>query len=91
MARLDRVGAAKPVAQLSATLGRDFSYAVLQPELLAHHYTEAGLGAQALPYWHRAGQQAIERSANLEAISHLRTGLAVLHTLPETPALAPGL
>jgi predicted ATPase len=55
-----------------------------QPELVAHHYTEAGLGAQAIPYWQLAGQQAIERSANLEAISHLTQGLEVLQTLPET-------
>lgn len=34
-----------------------------QPELLAHHYTEAGLIEQALPYWQKAGQRAIERSA----------------------------
>ena len=56
-----------------------------QPELLAHHYTEAGLSAQAVPYWQRAGQRAIERSANVEAISHLTKGLEVLKTLPETP------
>jgi hypothetical protein len=39
-----------------------------QPELLAHHYTEAGLSAQAIPYWQQAGQRAIQRSANAEAI-----------------------
>ena len=55
-----------------------------QPELLAHHYTEAGLPEQAVPYWHTAGQRASERSAHVEAISHLRTGLALLQTLPET-------
>jgi len=58
--------------------------AATQPELLAHHYTEAGLGKQALLCWQRAGQRALERSANLEAISHLRKGLEVLKTLPET-------
>src|SRR5712691_7799045 len=56
-----------------------------QPELLAHHYTEAGLTQQAVHYWHKAGQSAVERSAHVEAISHLRTGLALLQTLPETP------
>src|SRR5438094_1018788 len=56
-----------------------------QPELLAYHYTEAGLIAQAVGYWHRAGQRAIERSAHVEAMRHLRTGLALLATLPETP------
>jgi class 3 adenylate cyclase/predicted ATPase len=56
-----------------------------QPELLAHHYTEAGLTEKAVYYWHQAGQRASERSAHVEAISHLRTGLALLQTLPETP------
>jgi TOMM system kinase/cyclase fusion protein len=56
-----------------------------QPELLAHHYTEAGLPAQALPYWQRAGQRAVERSANVEAISHFTNGLELLKTLPEAP------
>ena len=56
-----------------------------QPELLAQHYTEAGLTEQAVPYWQQAGQRAIERSAYVEAIAHLRQGLALLQTLPETP------
>ena len=56
-----------------------------QPELLAQHYTEAGLTEQAVPYWQLAGQRAIERSAHVEAIAHLRQGLAFLPTLPETP------
>src|SRR5262249_5444823 len=56
----------------------------IQPELLAQHYTEAGLMPQALPYWQKAGQRAIERSAHVEAIGHLTQGLAVLTTLPET-------
>ena len=59
-----------------------------QPELLAHHYTEAGLNEQAVSYWHKAGQRAIERSANVEAIGHLTRGLALLQTLPVTPARA---
>jgi predicted ATPase len=56
-----------------------------QPELLAHHYTEAGLVVQAIPYWQRAGQRAVERSANIEAIGHLTEGLELLKTLPDTP------
>jgi class 3 adenylate cyclase/predicted ATPase len=55
-----------------------------QPELLAHHYTEAGRTEQAITYWQRAGQRASERSAYQEAISHLTTGLSLLQTLPET-------
>src|SRR5262245_55442112 len=58
-----------------------------QPELLAHHYTEAGITEQAVHYWYQAGQSAIQRSAHVEAISHLRQGLTLLGTLPETPEL----
>ena len=151
MARLDRLASVKAMAQLGATLGREFSYELLQavspwdeetlqrglhrlvaaefvyqqgmppqatyrfkhaliqdaayqsllrstrqphhqriaqvlearfpeicetqPELLAHHYTEAGLVEQAIPYWQRAGQRALERSAYVEAIAHLTQGL----------------
>jgi class 3 adenylate cyclase/predicted ATPase len=56
-----------------------------QPELLAHHSTEAGLNEQAVGYWHQAGAQALQRSAYSEAMVHCRTGLALLKTLPETP------
>jgi predicted ATPase len=56
-----------------------------QPELVAQHYTAAGLMEQAVVYWQRAGQQASDRSAYLEAISHVTTGIEVLTTLPETP------
>src|SRR5262249_20038324 len=56
-----------------------------QPELIAHHYTEAGLNAQAVSYWQKAGQSAAQRSAHVEAISHLTQGLELLKTLPETP------
>ncbi len=55
-----------------------------EPELLAHHYTEAGLAVQAIDYWLRAGRRSAERSANIEAIGHLNRGLEVLRTLPET-------
>jgi len=161
MARLDRLGTAKEIAQMGATIGRDFDYALLQavsslneetlqqglkqlvtaelvyqhgllpqahylfkhaliqntayqsllksrrqqlhqqiaqvlqeqfpaiteaqPELLAHHYTEAGLIEQAIPYWQQAGQRAVQRSANAEAISHFTKGLGLLETLPDTP------
>lgn len=53
-----------------------------QPELLAHHYTEAGLTERALVYWQRAGQRAIERSAYVEAMAYLTRGLDVLEGLP---------
>jgi predicted ATPase len=56
-----------------------------QPELLAHHCTEAGLSARAVRYWQRAGERATQRSAHVEAIAHLTKGLETLKTLPETP------
>ncbi|ETW95109.1 MAG: hypothetical protein ETSY1_32020 [Candidatus Entotheonella factor] len=56
-----------------------------QPELLAHHATEAGLTDQAVGYWQQAGQHALQRSANVEAAAHFRRGLTLLKTLPETP------
>ena len=159
MARLDRLGTGKQVAQLGATLGREFSYEVIraltpldeatlqhelaqlvdvellyrrgllpqaqyifkhvlvqetayqsllrntrrqhhrriaevletrfpdtrdsQPELLAHHYTEAGLPRQAVTYWQHAGQTAMARSAHLEAIAHFRQALALNATLTD--------
>jgi predicted ATPase len=55
-----------------------------RPELLAHHYTEAGLSVEAIPHWQQAGRRAIERSANLEAIGHLTKGLELLNALPRT-------
>jgi class 3 adenylate cyclase/predicted ATPase len=161
MARLDRLAAVKAMAQLGATLGREFAYALLravspwdegtlgrglhqlveaeflyqqglppeatyrfkhvliqdaayqsllrstrrqyhqriaqvlaeqfpdmaetQPELLAHHYTEAGLTEQAVEYWQWAGQHASERSAHAEAVGHFTTALKLLETLPDTP------
>jgi class 3 adenylate cyclase/predicted ATPase len=160
MARLDRLTAVKALAQLGATLGREFSYELLravspwdedtiqrglhqlvaaeflyqrglpplatyvfkhaliqeaayqsllrstrqqyhqriarvlaaqfpeiaetQPELVAHHYTEAGQVAQAIPSWQQAGERALARSAYREAANHLATALTLLPALPET-------
>jgi class 3 adenylate cyclase/predicted ATPase len=164
MARLDRLSTIKALAQLGATIGREFSYALLravspwredllrdglaqlvaaeflyqqgtppqatyrfkhaliqdaayqsllkstrqqhhqriaaalesgfseivetQPELLAHHYTEAGLIEQAIPFWHAAGQRAQQRYANLEASNHARRGLELLDAVPDSPRRA---
>jgi predicted ATPase/class 3 adenylate cyclase len=57
--------------------------AATEPERLAQHYAAAGLYDQAVGYWHRAGQRASERSANLEAITHLTKGLELARTLPD--------
>ena len=56
-----------------------------QPELLAHHFTEAGLLPQGVAYWTKAGLRSQERSANSESASHVRRGLELLSTLPDTP------
>jgi len=158
-ARLDRFAEAKPVAQLAAAIGREFSYELLEavspldpaslhrelarlveaellyqrgllpgasyifkhaliqeaayrslvratrqqyhrriatvlaerfpqvgelnPELLAHHYTEANLAAEALPFWQRAGENAARRSALHEATAHFERGLALIAGLPD--------
>jgi predicted ATPase len=76
-------------ARIAQVLETQFpTVALAQPEVVAQHYTEAGLAAQAIPYWQRAGQQALQRSANLETVRHLTTALELLATLPETPARA---
>jgi predicted ATPase/class 3 adenylate cyclase len=53
-----------------------------QPEVLAHHLTEAGRIEDALNYWLRAGRRGLQRSANLEATAHLQRGLQLLDSLP---------
>ncbi len=55
--------------------------ACAQPELVAHHYTEAGLTAQAIPYWQAAGGRALQRYAHVEAANHANRGLELLRTL----------
>ncbi|MFQ5937711.1 MAG: AAA family ATPase, partial [Acidiferrobacterales bacterium] len=164
MARLDRLGPAKEVAQLAATLGRTFTHELVtavsplteeelddalthlaqaeliyrrglppnmayefkhalvqdtayqsllkstrqqyhqriaqaleeqlpetaetEPELLAHHYTEAHLPEKAIGYWQRAGRRANERLASLEAVAHLGKGLQLITSLADTPERA---
>ncbi|MDR3531162.1 MAG: adenylate/guanylate cyclase domain-containing protein [Rhodopila sp.] len=55
-----------------------------QPEILAHHCTNAGLIEKAIPYWLAAGQQAIARSALVEAIAQMQKGLDLLRDLPDS-------
>ncbi|SJM30521.1 adenylate/guanylate cyclase domain-containing protein [Mesorhizobium delmotii] len=55
-----------------------------EPETLAHHYTAAGNAEQAIEYWLKAGQQALKRSANREAVAHLGKGLEVVGSLPDS-------
>ena len=72
-------------ARIADVLAAQFS-AVAEPELLAHHYTEAGRIEQAIDCWLKAGQRAMQRSANIEGERHLRKGLELLIGLPETTA-----
>ena len=51
---------------------------------LAHHYSRSGKTEKAVTYLHLAGQQAVQRSAHAEAISHLTTAIELLETLPHT-------
>jgi predicted ATPase/class 3 adenylate cyclase len=55
-----------------------------QPELIAHHYTEGDLSDRAVGYWQRAGQRALARAANVEAIAHLERALEF--TLAQPPS-----
>jgi predicted ATPase len=49
-----------------------------QPEIAAHHFTEAGFVESAIDYWLKAGQHAARRSANAEALNHLARGFELL-------------
>ena len=55
-----------------------------QPELLAHHFGEAGLAGPACDYRMRAGDRAVSRSAYKEAIAHFSVGLKLAETLPQS-------
>ncbi|APG93193.1 ATP-binding protein [Sinorhizobium americanum] len=70
-------------AIIASTLESEFpEVAEAEPETLARHYTSAQLPDQAAEYWLKAGQLALKRSANVEAVAHLRKGLQVVASLP---------
>lgn len=74
-------------ARIAAAIEQHFPEPVqAQPELLAHHYTEAGLAEPAIDYWLRAGQAEIARSATAEAITQLTKGLELIPALSDEPA-----
>ena len=74
-------------ARVATVLEQEFADLIEhQPELLAHHLTAAGNTEPAVEQWQRAGQHAAHRLAHVEAIAHLRRGLALLASLPETAA-----
>ena len=55
-----------------------------QPEVVAHHFTEAGLASEAIGYWLKAGRLAYARWANREAVNSFEQALHLLEALPET-------
>jgi class 3 adenylate cyclase/tetratricopeptide (TPR) repeat protein len=55
-----------------------------EPEVLAHHLTEAGVPEAAIPLWQVAGELALRRMALTEAIAHLNQGLELVSTLPSS-------
>ena len=70
-------------AHIAQVLERDFFERVAnEPELLAHHFTQAGVNDRAVPYWMQAGQRALARVALAEAVGHLATVLKVNALLP---------
>jgi predicted ATPase/class 3 adenylate cyclase len=72
-------------ARIARTLAERFpSVAEAQPQVLAHHLTEAGLIEQAIAYRSRAGQQSAAKSAFIEAIAQLRSGLQLIDELPDS-------
>jgi class 3 adenylate cyclase/DNA-binding winged helix-turn-helix (wHTH) protein/predicted ATPase len=54
----------------------------MQPEILAHHFAQAGLLDDAVAYWRKAGEFALGRSANAEAAAHLSRGIELTQSLP---------
>jgi predicted ATPase len=61
--------------------------AAAEPEVIAHHFTEAGLNDLAVEWWGKAADQALRRSALVEAAAQLTRALTQIVALPGTPAL----
>jgi class 3 adenylate cyclase/predicted ATPase len=75
-------------ARIAKALQSQFAdIAEAQPELMARHYTDAGLIEKAAVSWGKAGLRSIERSALVEALDQLTRALAQIPALPGTPAL----
>ncbi len=71
-------------ARIAATLERDYPDVVdRQPELIAHHLSEARIAERAVSYWQRAADEAARRQAHQEAIAHCSQGLAMVNLIPD--------
>ena len=69
--------------ELHARIGQAFEHwspetAELQPEILAHHFTEAGLSESAIAYWFKAGKRDLSRSSYVEGVKHLLQGIELI-------------
>jgi predicted ATPase len=62
--------------------------AAAEPEVLAHHFTRAGLTDAAIEWWGRAGEQALRRSAFQEAVSHLGKAIEMADKTGESRSAA---
>jgi predicted ATPase len=72
--------------QIARTLEERFPEVVAtEPEIVARHFTEAGLVEPAIDYWLKAGNLALSRSANAEAVKHLRQGIELTQSLAASP------
>jgi len=75
-------------ARIAETIESEFAEsAESRPELLARHWTEAGVIEKAADLWGKAGQRSAQRSALVEAIQQITLALDQIATLPATPAL----
>src|SRR5438876_3187237 len=73
--------------QIARALEERFAEIVAsQPEIVAHHFTQAGLNEAAIEWWVKAGDRALDRSANNEAIAHLEKAISLAEGLPDGPA-----
>lgn len=71
-------------ADVAGALETDFSAVVAaEPELVAHHFSEAGLAEKAVPFWRHAARRATEHWASAEAVGHVRRGLGLISSIPD--------
>ena len=71
-------------ARIARILEQDFPETVRsRPEVLAHHFSEAGSIEDGIEYWLKAGQASMSRSAMSEGIAHITKGLDIVRGLPE--------
>ena len=61
------------------------SLAAAEPEIIAHHFTQAGLAEMAVDWWTKAGELALRRSAYVEAVSHYEKAIGQADQLGESP------